>query len=217
MKRKSRGRVDSRLASSLKWTVSWSIIGSIEARSRKDRKVAHVVNPVLSRKELLDAGVSRSETSSRFHLFRRFRRGRCRGVLFRTTTPHLSRPTCEEYHREAVREPVIVPLISRLTPRNRNSFRGQVLSIGFIVAETVTAGHVSPVANRVRCTLPRIQPACYTRILENQLLTPSLLFPPLLENPFHPTRFLQLFVTQRRRTRHARVIMDGTMKNRSFF
>lgn len=37
------------------------------------------------------------------------------------------------------REPVIVPLISRLTPRNRNSFRGQALSIAFIVAETVTA------------------------------------------------------------------------------
>lgn len=67
------------------------------------------------------------------------------------------------------REPVIVPLISRLTPRNRNSFRGQALSIRFIVTETVTAGHVPPVANRVRCTLRRIPASVHLRyrILRN--------------------------------------------------
>lgn len=65
-------------------------------------------------------------------------------------------------------EPVIVPLISRLTPRNRNSFRGQALSIAFIVAETVTARHVPPFANRVRCTLRCIQiRSLRYRIFEN--------------------------------------------------
>lgn len=68
------------------------------------------------------------------------------------------------------REPVIVPLISRLTPRNRNSFRGQALSIRFIVSETVTAGHVPPVANRVRCTLRRIQPLYISDIESFEIL-----------------------------------------------
>lgn len=69
------------------------------------------------------------------------------------------------------REPVIVPLISRLTPRNRNSFRGQALSIAFIVCRDRYGR-----AHRVRCTLlaaatqspPSLIAFDPSKILENQ-------------------------------------------------